>query len=245
MSAELEIERRGAATHLFINRPERANALSAALVERLVEALQIALHDGTRLVVIRGKGKSFCSGFDLTSVDSESGGDLALRFVRIEQLLQLLYHYPVDTVAFAHGRVYGAGADLFCACNHRICAPRTTFRFPGVRFGVLLGTRRLASRVGDAAAGTMVLEGRELDATEAHEAGLATAQLPEEAWDGMVQGLERNLEWIAPQTTRSVLRCLRSDTRDADMASLVASVAEPGFRDRIRAYRTQVSKPRS
>ena len=82
MSAELKVERRGGATYLLINRPERANALDAALVERLIEALQIAARDGTRLVVIRGKGKSFCSGFDLTSVDSESDGDLALHVLR-------------------------------------------------------------------------------------------------------------------------------------------------------------------
>ena len=244
MSAELKVERRGGATYLLINRPERANALDAALVERLIEALQIAARDGTRLVVIRGKGKSFCSGFDLTSVDSESDGDLALRFIRIEQLLQLLYHYPINTVAIAHGRVYGAGADLFCACNHRICAPETTFSFPGVRFGVLLGTRRLASRVGNDAAAALVIEGREFNATEAGEVGLATAQLPEEACDEAVQGFEQSLGWITPQATQSVLHCLRTDTREADMASLVSSVADPGFKDRVCAYRTQVSKPR-
>jgi enoyl-CoA hydratase len=244
MTSELEVERSGVTTHLLINRPERANALNAALVERLLEALHTAMHDGSRLVVVRGQGKSLCSGFDLTSLDSESPGDLALRFVRIEQLLQLLYHYPIDTVALAHGRVYGAGADLFCACNHRICAPGTTFRFPGVRFGVLLGTRRLASRVGDDAAAAILLEGQELDAAAALETGLATAQQSQETWDNVVKGLERNLEWIAPHTTKSVLDCLRRDTRDADMASLVASVAEPGFKDRIAAYRAQMSKPR-
>ena len=90
----------------------------------------------------------------------------------------------------------------------------------------------------------LVIEGREFNATEAGEVGLATAQLPEEACDEAVQGFEQSLGWITPQATQSVLHCLRTDTREADMASLVSSVADPGFKDRVCAYRTQVSKPR-
>jgi enoyl-CoA hydratase/carnithine racemase len=242
MSAELVVERRGPATHLIINRPERGNALDALLVEQLHVALKLAATDGTRLVVLRGNGRNFCTGFDLTSVDSESGGDLALRFVRIEQVLQLLYHYPVDTIAFARGRTYGAGADLFCACRHRVCADKASFRFPGVRFGVVLGTRRLAARVGSDVAATILLEGRELSAAEALDAGLATAQLPETEWDGMTEKLVQATKAIAPPTTEVVLSALRPDTRDSDMASLVASVAEPEFKSRVCAYRDRAAK---
>jgi enoyl-CoA hydratase/carnithine racemase len=138
--------------------------------------------------------------------------------------------------------VFGAGADIFCACNRRICSPDATFRFPGVRFGVVLGTRRLAARVGDDVAARTLLERRELTAGEALEIGLATAQLPQDAWAGAIEDFQRHAEALAPSTTESVLGCLRPDTRHADMAALVASVSEPGFKERIRAYRDQIAK---
>jgi enoyl-CoA hydratase len=244
VNEELVTRRQGETLHLLINRPERSNALSRTLVDRLLEVLHAATHDGTRLVVFRGSGKSFCAGFDLGSVHSESSGDLALRFIRIEQLLQLLYHYPVETVVLGQGRIYGAGADLFCSCSHRICAPGATFRFPGARFGIVLGTRRFAARVGADIAGTAVLRGRELSARDAISSGLATQELSEDFWDALVDDHARDVEMVAPKTTRFVLNSLRPDTRDADMASLVASVSEPGLRDRICAYRDQISKGR-
>jgi len=63
-----------------------------------------------------------------------------LRFVRIEQLLQRLFRVPYPTVALVHGHVFGAGADLFCACQHRFAASDATFRLPGTGFGLVQGT---------------------------------------------------------------------------------------------------------
>jgi len=70
-----------------------------------------------------------------------------LRFVRIEMLLQAVATSPARTVALAHGKVFGAGADLFACCHHRIAAAGTTFRMPGLKFGLMLGTRRFAASV--------------------------------------------------------------------------------------------------
>jgi enoyl-CoA hydratase len=242
MSREVRIERAEAVTTLRISRPERANALNAGAVDEMLDAVHRAAADGTRLLVLRGEGKSFCSGFDLGAVDVETEGDLALRFIRIEQLLQTLYYYPIESVALAQGRVVGAGADIFCACAHRVCAPGTTFRFPGVRFGAVLGTRRLAQRVGADVAGATILQGRGLSATDAVACGLASQERPESEWQALVAELLKGTSCNPPATAACILTALRPDTRDADMASLVQSVSEPGFKDRIRAYRNQVMK---
>ena len=66
----------------------------------------------------------------------------------VQERLQKVAARPQDTVALAHRFAFGAGADLFAACRRRIAAPGTKFAFPGVRFGVALGTGRLARRVG-------------------------------------------------------------------------------------------------
>jgi len=77
-------------------------------------------------------------------------------------------------MAIAHGRNFGAGADLFVACDVRVAAPGTTFRMPGLRFGLQLGTRRLAQRIGNEAARGVLAESRTLDADAALELGFAS-----------------------------------------------------------------------
>ena len=112
MNEELLRSHDGHVTRLTLNRPQKANALSASLVEALLDAVEYAATDGTRLLILDGAGPHFCAGFDFTDIQTQSEGDLALRFIRIETLLQALYHAPQETLALAHCRVYGAGAYI-------------------------------------------------------------------------------------------------------------------------------------
>lgn len=100
---------------LTLNRPDKANALDAEIVEGLLDGIAAACGNETRLLVLAGAGRHFCAGFDLSDLDTISDGDLLHRFVRIETLLQTVFHLPFATLALAHGRVMGAGADLFGA----------------------------------------------------------------------------------------------------------------------------------
>ena len=99
----LKIDRDETATKLMLNRPDKANALSVELVEALLAAVAAACGDGTRLLVLRGEGKNFCAGFDFSDLEQQSDGDLLHRFVRMELLLQALYHAPMATLALCHG----------------------------------------------------------------------------------------------------------------------------------------------
>ncbi|MBB6308845.1 enoyl-CoA hydratase/isomerase family protein [Xanthobacter tagetidis] len=239
-ASELIVEREGPVTRLQLNRPARGNALSAGLVLNLRDAVADAARDGTRLLVLTGGGASFCSGFDLGGLDRQSDGDLALRFLQAEEMLQAVHHFPGETLALAHGRVFGAGADLFGACARRIAAPGTTFRFPGVRFGVVLGTRRLGAIVGLQAARRLILDGIELDADTAIANGFASEIAAPAAWPERQSAIFANLGLLAPQTHEAISRCLRPDTRAQDMADLAASVARPGLKQRIETYKSAI-----
>lgn len=236
----LRIERRGPLVRLLLDRPRRGNALDAQLVDRLIEAVGEAAADGIRLLAFQGVGNTFCSGFDFSDLDAQSEGDLALRFLRIEQLLQSVFHFPGDTVALAHGRVFGAGADLFCACDRRIVAPETTFRFPGVRFGIVLGTRRLGARLGPSRARDVLLGGAELDAEMARSGGLATEIAEPSEWPVRLEAALGQVRLVPQDTARAVRNCLRDHTQASDMADLAASVAAPGLKERIQTYRNQI-----
>src|SRR5689334_13159982 len=106
MSDELIRKHDGHLTRLTLNRPQKANALSATLVEALLDAVEYAHGDGTRLLILEGAGDHFCAGFDFSGYQDMSEGDLALRFIRIESLLQTVHHAPFETLAFAHGKIF-------------------------------------------------------------------------------------------------------------------------------------------
>ena len=219
----------GSTLTLTLCRPERGNALGPELVEALLAAVQAAhANPALHTLVLRGDGRHFCTGLDLGDLDSSTDADWLYRLVRIETLLDALWRSPLRTVALAQGRAWGAGADLFAACEHRVAAPGSTFRFPGAQFGIVLGTRRLAERVGPGPARRLVVEGAELDADGALAAGLATA---------VGTGLDAGEPRIDAATARAVRDASRRDAPDADLAALVRSASTPGLKARIQAYR--------
>jgi enoyl-CoA hydratase len=236
----LAVARNGDVTRLVLSRPERANALDAGLVEALLEAIDTAYGDGTRLLVLAGAGRSFCGGFDLADLDRETDASLITRFHRIELLLQTLHHAPIATAVFAHGRVFGAGADLVCVCEHRVAEPGTAFRMPGLGFGVVLGTRRFALRVGPDAAREILAETRTFEADEAMRLGFVTTVAGRDAWPDIEAGIFRSATALEPEARAALNAATLPDTRIADMASLDESIRRPGLVERIRAYQAKV-----
>ncbi len=236
MADSLLQERAGEVVILTLNRPERGNALDLATVEAVMAAIERAPAEDAGLIVIGGEGRHFCTGFDLTGLDRASDGDLLLRFVRIERLLQRIYESPVPVMALAKGRVVGAGADLFCAAQHRIAAPQATFRMPGWRFGLALGTRRLADRVGNDAARLLLLEDRTFDAELARTIGFATDIAPEPGWPAAIATASGG-NALARDAAAALLGLTVVRHGEADMAALVESASRPGLRQRLQAYR--------
>jgi enoyl-CoA hydratase/carnithine racemase len=232
---------------LTLRRPERGNALGLELVEALIGAVESCCADpAVHTLALTAEGADFCTGFDLggfklpddAAALAALDGALLWRFVRIEHLLSLLWHAPLRTVAVAQGRAFGAGADLFAACDLRLAAPGTQWRFPGAAFGIVLGTRRLGEQVGVDRALAWVATGALIGTEEALARGLATAVVA------------RGEDWragLAPpsvgRATHAALRAAaRVDRRDADLAALVRSAAPPGLARRIAAYRDAVRK---
>jgi enoyl-CoA hydratase len=228
---------------LRLERPEKANALDAGMVEAIGEALDTVAAAPPRLLVLEGSGRNFCAGFDFTGYETASEGELLWRFVAIEQVLQKLRALPCVTVACVQGGAFGAGADMVAACTFRLGLPGARLRFPGFRFGLALGTRALAALVGQQAAREVLLSGAVIDHARALEIGLLTGLVdPVEGFTPSVASLASRFGGL---DTPSVLLALRNtDGRDAvaadrDLADLVRSVVRPGLRQRIAAYRAQ------
>jgi len=239
--APVIVERIEHITRLTLNRPDKANALDAAMVDALIAAVDKACNDATRLLVLTGAGTHFCAGFDFSGIESQSEGDLVLRFVRIEQLLQALWHAPCATVAMSHGGAFGAGADLVCACEQRIATPGSRFRMPGLRFGLALGTRRLTERIGPKYARLVLGASAVFDADEALRMRFIDSIVAHTEWPELTQTLYAAAITLHPPARAMLNRLTASDSRDADLAELVRSAAQPGLKARIQEFRARSS----
>jgi enoyl-CoA hydratase/carnithine racemase len=235
MTAVLHVEQTDSIWTFVLSRPEKMNALSSELVEALIEAVADAHARGARLLVFKGEGKNFSAGFDFGNLEESSDGDLLLRFVRVESLLHIVATSPCATLALAHGRNFGAGVDLFGACRRRYCTSAATFRMPGLKFGIVLGTRRFASLVGREAATGILETARTFGAEEARTIGFA-AVAEIEGWPQIVADAALAAQTLGDGSRAALYGAVSAESPDADLAALVRSAAQPGLKDRIRAY---------
>jgi enoyl-CoA hydratase/carnithine racemase len=170
----------------------------------------------------------------------------------LEALLDAVWRAPVRTVAIAQGRAWGAGADLFAACDLRIALSGASFRFPGAGFGIVLGTRRLAERVGTDRARAWVSDGATVDAEQALACGLASQLIdpaqraadPTQPTELTRHGTDDGRRLAcgpAPAIDRDTLAMIRAASRstggpggdmlaDADLAALVRSATSATIR---------------
>lgn len=236
MNGVLHVDKQGARHVLTLARPEKMNALSADLVESLIAALDNAEAQAAKVIVLQGEGKNFSAGFDFGDWQSQSEGDLLLRFVRIETLLQRLAASPCLTVALAHGRNFGAGVDVFGACKWRIAAPDATFRMPGLKFGLVLGTRRFAALVGAERARAILEQAATFDAGDALRDGFASRLASPADWPEIAAQALATASDLTDASRAQLYAALSQESPDVDLARLVRSAAQPGLKDRVAAY---------
>ena len=243
----IEVLRDGLVTRATLARPDKGNSLSGHLVRELTDAVEACHADGTRALLIDAQGPNFCTGFDLSDLESETDDSLLARFVRVELLLQKVHRAPFVTAALAHGKTWGAGADLFAACTMRWATADATFAFPGAAFGLVLGSGRLGALVGPAHASCWILSGRLVTQPQASAAGLVQHVVDPAQPTDLEQTLATSVQRLDSITQSQVLAALhpRSEADDAtDLARLVASAARPGLKERILAYRLATASAR-
>ena len=228
---------------LTFNTPGKANALAPDVVEELMEVLDNA--EGVRLAVLRGNGKHFCAGFDLSDIEELSDGDFLWRFVRIEMLLQNVHKSPFPVVALAQGQVVGAGADLFSACRQRVATKDAKFRMPGWNFELALGTRRLSQMIGTQAARDMLIDTRTVPSKEAQALGLVAAIADTEDWPATTSRLAARARSLPHYAMQEMLRLTGCDTDDLDLAAVVRTAGRPGLKDHILTYRRAMEDERT
>jgi methylglutaconyl-CoA hydratase len=166
---------------LTLNRPEKRNALTAALRLALHEALdRTALDDSVRVVSLAGAGKDFCAGADLEELErvAQAGREDSLRDARsLGGLFRKMRTHPRPIVALVHGRALAGGCGLATACDLVLARDDAELGYPEIHLGFVpaLVMTMLRRKLGEGRAFEMVALGRRYAAGEARELGLVNA----------------------------------------------------------------------
>src|SRR3954470_1556001 len=171
----VDVESEGGVTRIFLNRPEKVNALDSELLQKLLAAfLNVLEFPDTRVVVLGGRGKAFCGGADVGELSALNASNAGAFVQRIHDVCAALRKLPVPVVARLHGAVVGAGLEIAAACDLRVAAEGTKFSMPEVRLGIpsVVEAALLPRLMGSGRAAWLVLTGEAIDARRAAQWGL-------------------------------------------------------------------------
>ena len=175
------METRGAVGLVTLNRPEALNALCAALIKELAEALDaFEADDAIGAIVLTGSDKAFAAGADIKEMSGRSYMDVYLSdFITVGWERVSSCRKPI--VAAVAGYALGGGCEMAMMCDYIIAADSARFGQPEITIGAIPGaggTQRLPRSVGKAKAMEMCLTGRMMDAVEAERSGLVSRVVP-------------------------------------------------------------------
>ena len=224
------VEDRGAVRHVVLQRPEKRNALSAAVVEELGAALHAAAaEESVRIVVLQGAGAMFSSGMDTADLAALAADPIKLREHReaILAIWNLCEDMAKPTIAQIHGACLGGAAELALACDMRVMAADAVIGLVETRVGLIPdvgGCSRLPALVGLGRAKELIMASKIVDGTEAERIGLVNRVAPPDQLDAATAQLTGELLACAPLAVGLAKQILNAAARPALAGTLEQEV---------------------
>ena len=181
------VQHDGGLATVVLNRPEKLNALTKPMWQRLGEVfIELSADDSVRCIVIRGAGtKSFAPGNDISEFENErSNVEQARAYGRImHSTIDVIANCRHPVVAMIHGICVGGGMEIAGLADIRICGESSRFGVPIKNLGLVMAYGEIGALIqlaGRATAMEILLEGRVFGAAEAKEKGLVTRVVPDD-----------------------------------------------------------------
>lgn len=233
MTEPVILERDGSVATVILNNPERMNALSRPMWQRLGEVVEEFSADSSlRCVILRGAGtKAFGAGADISEFQTaRANSKVAKEYGEvIHRTMQAVAQCTHPTVAMIHGACIGGGLEIASMCDLRICGESSRFGIPIKNLGLVMAygeLQGLLSLVGRAAALEILLEGRIFDAREAKAKGLVTRVVPDDKVEEEARAAAKRIAVGAPLVARWHKQFIR---RLADSTPLTQAEWDEGF----------------
>lgn len=188
-------------TTLLMNRPDKLNSWDSAMEQGLRAAtVQIEGELGRhRVLVVRGAGRAFCAGVDMTLISREQtlpARDLRTIMSIRHRIFDWFEQVEIPVIAAVHGYCLGGGLELALACDFRVVSEDVKLSMPELSFGQVPGSgaaSRLTALAGPGVAKDLIMTGRRLDAAEALRLGLASRVYPVDDFDSAVDAFAEEL----------------------------------------------------
>ncbi|WP_230623627.1 enoyl-CoA hydratase/isomerase family protein [Chromobacterium violaceum] len=204
----LQIEQTGKVATVWLNRPELHNALNEVLIAELTEAMrQLNRNEAVRVIVLAGRGKSFCAGADLDWMRRAAGYSEAENLADAQKLAAMLksvYRSAKPVIARIHGAAMAGGTGLAAVCDVAIATDAAKFALTEVRLGLVPATigPYVADAIGPRQARRYFLSAERITAGTALKLGLIHELVSEELLDARVAEIAEELAKGAPGALR-------------------------------------------
>ena len=186
-----------------MNRPERRNALSLALMEELIDCFRaLSQSQEIRVIILAANGTAFSAGHDLSELIDRQVGDYRRVFDVCTELMTLIQSVRQPVVAEVQGVATAAGCQLVATCDLAVASDKSQFATPGVRIGLFCTTPMVAltRAIGRKRALEMLLTGTPIDARSAMDYGLVNRVAPVERLREESYALARQIAEASPFT---------------------------------------------
>ncbi len=235
----LEVSADGPLGRLWLNRPDRLNALSTQLLRELVDAAHwFDNHQDVRVVIVAGRGRAFSGGADLAGFPDLKDPGLRDAADAGRRMAEALEGMRALSIARLHGWCVGGGLVLAAACDLRVAEESARFSIPEIDLGIPLawgGIERLVREIGPALTKELVITCREFGAEEAQRAGFINQITNLDSLDAKIDELAASIiakPWIPVSATKQHVNAVTAQMvgtgrawSDAD--SLVAALLDP------------------
>lgn len=196
----LLIKSDGPITTITLNRPDRRNALSLALMGEMIETLR-SLPSDCQVVVVTGAGPAFSAGHDLAEMTGREARFYSTLFDVCTELMETIHRIPQPVIARVHGVATAAGCQLAAACDLVVASDQARFATPGVKIGLFCSTPMvpISRAVGRKRAMEMLLTGEMIDALTAADWGLVNRVVPDSELDAEIARLVERIVSYSPR----------------------------------------------
>ena len=219
---------------LTLRRPENANRLEPDDLKAIVAHIAAVNRDpGILVLQIRGEGKHFCSGYDISSLAAQSGNPIGF-----EDMANAVEVARPATIAVVHGGAYGGGTDLALACDFRIGTNAAEMFMPAARLGLHYyrgGLERYVARLGLDTAKRLFLTAERIDARAMRACGFLTDLVTADELEASVGRLTDTLAAMAPLALLGMKKHLNRIARGAlDIDDLNGDIAQAADSEDLR-----------
>ncbi|PYT64830.1 MAG: enoyl-CoA hydratase [Acidobacteria bacterium] len=248
MYPTLLLDMAGEIGHITLNRPDKRNAISAAMIADLQTALDEIENSHARVVILTGAGKAFCSGMDLemlAAIAQQSAAENQEDSRRLAKLFRRIWSFPRPLIAAVNGAALAGGCGIATLCDFTLAVPEAKFGYTEVKIGFLpaLVSVFLIRQIGEKRTRDLLLTGRIIEAAEAKELGLVNEIVPAEKLLERSRELAQLLIAASPASLSRAKRLMTSAAAAGVDADLERAILEnsrirctPDFKEGLASF---------